>query len=167
MNKALAEAQDKLLHEVDWQQKFIVASHQRDGLEREHKKLNEVVEFFQDKLKSQGVFKKSYKTMEAVKKTLTRENNTLQKNLNNLQKKCSADEHLQDKVTAIQASNRVLEQQVREHQDQIKTVTDMLGLYDSLQERNKGLNCEDVTLLDDLLELMKTVQEKRAQQAKR
>ncbi|XP_033943355.1 girdin-like [Pseudochaenichthys georgianus] len=167
MKKTLAEAQEKLVREADWQQKYIMAGHRRDGLEREHRKLSENIQLFQGKLTSQGELKKSYTTMEAVRKTLTSENITLRKRLNGLQKKCTAEEHLQEKVTAVQASNRGLERQVQEHQDQIKTVTDMLGLYDSLQERNKGLNRENVTLLDDLLELMKTVQEKRARQAKR
>ncbi|KAI4824752.1 hypothetical protein KUCAC02_013245, partial [Chaenocephalus aceratus] len=132
MKKTLAEAQEKLVREADWQQKYIMAGHRRDGLEREHRKLSETVQLFQGKLTSQGELKKSYTTMEAVRKTLTSENITLRKRLNGLQKKCTAEEHLQEKVTAVQASNRGLERQVQEHQDQIKTVTDMLGLNSDL-----------------------------------
>ncbi|KAK5865458.1 hypothetical protein PBY51_019726 [Eleginops maclovinus] len=129
---------------MQWQQKFDTAVIQRDSLENEQKKLNEDVQFFQDKLKSHGEFKKSYEAVEVAKKTLTSENRALQEKLNDLRKKCPVDEQEE-----VQARNRDLKRQVQENQDLIN-----------------GYYRDNDTLCDETLELMITVQENRAQWAK-
>ncbi|KAK5848190.1 hypothetical protein PBY51_005825 [Eleginops maclovinus] len=126
---------------MHWQQKYNNAVLQRDSLEKEQNKLNEDVQFFQDKLKSHGEFKKSYEAVEAENKTLTSESKTLQEKLNGLQKKCPGDEQEE-----FQARNGDLKCQVQDNQDLIN------GYYREFD-----------TLQDEFLELMRTVQENRAQ----
>ena len=134
LKNVLAEAQEKLLSETQWQQKYNTAVLHKDILEKEQKKLNGDIQTFQDLLKSQGEFKKSYETAEAAKKTLTSENKTLQKKMNGLQFMCPIDELLRGKITAVQNPNGDLGHQVQENQDQIN-----------------GLNLKNITLRDELL----------------
>ncbi|KAK5882509.1 hypothetical protein CesoFtcFv8_021088 [Champsocephalus esox] len=104
--------------------------------------------------------------MKALKKVASKQNNNLRKHLNDVQKKCRSEHTLQEKISAVQEETRTLQSQNQEQQDQIKTLTDMLGLYDSLRAGNSATTQEGENLLEDLRKITKGL-ERRAREARR
>lgn len=138
----------------------------RDTLKTEIEKTVEDITFFQGILRSQEVFESQYKFMKTLKKLASKRHNNLCKNLNNLQKKCGSEHTLQEKISVVQEETRTLQSQNQEQQDQINTLTDMLGLYDSLRAGNSATTQEGENLLKDLQEITKGVK-RRAREARR
>ncbi|KAK5877266.1 hypothetical protein CesoFtcFv8_024789 [Champsocephalus esox] len=166
LSKTLAEVQEKCLSQSDLQQKYTIQKGLKDTLQTEIEKAAEDITFFQDKLRAQDEFEAEYKSMKALKKVASKQNNNLCKHLNDVQKKCRCEHTLQEKISAIQEETRTLQSQNQEQQDQIKTLTDMLGLYDSLRAGNSATTQEGENLLEDLRKITKGLK-RRAREARR
>ncbi|KAK5863426.1 hypothetical protein PBY51_000455 [Eleginops maclovinus] len=166
LSQTLAEVQQKLLGEVDWQQKHSIQRELSDNMQMENDKAAADIHFFQDQLKILSECKVQYKSMKMEKKRVSKHNNTLRKQLDALQKKCSSEQPLQEKISTVQADNTALQSQNQDQRNQIKTLTDMLSLYDSLRADNSTKREESDHLLKNLREVIKGV-DRRAREARR
>ncbi|KAK5849747.1 hypothetical protein PBY51_014055 [Eleginops maclovinus] len=166
LSKTLAEVKEKYLGEAHWKQKYMIQKELRDTMQAETEKIVENIHFFEDQLRAQDEFKVQYKWMKALKKLASNRNNTLRKQLNNLLKNCGSEHTLQAKISTVQEETATIQSQGQEQQDQIKTLTDKLSLYDSLRVDNSAMTQEGEDHLKELHELTKAV-ERRVREARR